>query len=259
MLEFPSSTLRLRTPEGIAFDLPLAGPVARLLAWAVDALLIGVLCSLAGSLLSLLGWVVRDLAAAVTLIAFFLIQFGYGILLEWRWRGQTVGKRLVRLRVVDATGHKLQFSQVVLRNLLRAVDILPGSYLVGGLSCCLSPRAQRLGDFAANTVVVRVPKHAQPDLTQLFAGRYNSLRSRPHLCARLRQEIAPAEAAVAIQALLRRETLDPAARASLFSALAERFRSRVPFPEDLTTGLSEEQYVRNVAEVLTAGGRVHET
>lgn len=259
MLEFPSSILRLRTPEGIAFDLPLAGPVSRLLAWAVDALLIGVLCSLVGSLLALLGWVVRDLAAAVSLIAFFLIQFGYGILLEWRWRGQTVGKRLVRLRVVDATGHKLQFSQVVLRNLLRAVDILPGSYLLGGLSCCLSPRAQRLGDFAANTVVVRVPKHAQPDLTQLFAGRYNSLRSRPHLCARLRQEVSPAEAAVALQALLRRETLDPAARASLFSELAERFRSRVPFPEDLTAGLSDEQYVRNVAEVLTTGGRVQET
>lgn len=250
MPEFPSSLLRLRTPEGIAFDLPLAGPVVRLVAWILDALIIASLCSIAGALLSAAGWLVPDLAAAVMLIAFFLIQFGYAIVLEWKWRGQTVGKRLVRLRVVDATGHKLQLSQIVLRNLLRTLDVLPGSYLVGGLACGLTPKAQRLGDLVANTVVIREARLDQPDLTQLMAGRFNSLRSSPHLCARLRQDVPPEEAATALQALLRRDELDPLARARLFQELADRFRHRVRFPDDLTEGLSDEQYVRNITDLL---------
>lgn len=253
MIEFPSSTLRLRTPEGIAFNLPLAGPVSRLLAWLVDLFVIGALCALVGTLLTTLGWLVRDLAAAVMLVAFFLIQFGYAIVLEWRWHGQTLGKRLLRLRVVDATGHKLHLNQIVLRNLLRAVDTLPGSYLVGGLACCLTPRAQRLGDLVASTVVIRMPRLEQPDLAQLLAGHFNSLRHRPHLCARLRQKITPEEAAIALQSLLRRDQLAPTARAHLFAELASRFRQRVPFPDDFTEGLSDEQYIRNVVDLLTAG------
>ncbi|MEN9677914.1 MAG: hypothetical protein RIS76_3810 [Verrucomicrobiota bacterium] len=248
-----TSLLRLRTPEGIAFDLPLAGPVSRLVAWMLDALIIALLCSVIGALFSAVGWLLPDLAAGVMLIAFFVSQFGYAILLEWRWRGQTLGKRLMRLRVVDATGHKLHLSQIVLRNLLRTVDVLPGSYLIGGLACCLTPRAQRLGDLAANTVVIREPRMEQPDLTQLLAGRFNSLRSRPHLCARLRQEVPPAEAAIALQALLRRDELDPVSRARLFAELATRFRDRVAFPEDLTEGLSDEQYVRAATDLLYGG------
>jgi uncharacterized RDD family membrane protein YckC len=250
MVEFPTSTLRLRTPEGIAFDLPLAGPVARMLAWITDAVLVGAMCAAVGAVVSLVGWAARDLAAAIMLIAFFVIQFGYAIALEWLWRGQTIGKRLVRLRVVDATGHKLHFSQIALRNLLRAVDILPGSYLVGGLACYVTPRAQRLGDLAANTVVVRVPRLEQPDLTQLLAGRFNSLRAHPHLCARLRQQVSPTEAAAALQALVRRDALEPVARVQLFAELAARFRARVAFPAETTEGLADEQYVRDVVDVL---------
>lgn len=248
-----SSLLRLQTPEGIAFDLPLAGPVSRLVAWMLDALVIALLCSVIGALFAAVGWLLPDLAAGVMLIAFFVSQFGYAIFLEWRWRGQTLGKRLMRLRVVDATGHKLHLSQIVLRNLLRTVDVLPGSYLIGGLACCLTPRAQRLGDLAANTVVIREPRSEQPDLTQLMAGRFNSLRSSPHLCARLRQEVPPAEAAIALQALLRRDELDPVPRARLFAELATRFRDRVAFPEDLTEGLSDEQYVRAATDLLYGG------
>ena len=250
MNEFLSSTLRLRTPEGIAFDLPLAGPVSRLVAWLVDVAVTGALCALVGGLLSTLGWGVADLASAAMLIAFFVIQFGYAILLEWRWRGQTLGKRLVRLRVVDATGHKLHLNQIMLRNLLRTVDVLPGTYLVGGLACCLTPAAQRLGDLAASTVVIRIPRFSQPDLTQLLAGRFNSLRAHAQGCARLRQEVPPAEAAIALQALLRRDALDSDARARIYAELAARFRQRATFPEELTEGLSDEQYLRNVTDIL---------
>jgi uncharacterized RDD family membrane protein YckC len=242
--------LVIRTPEGITFAQTLAGPMPRFLAWSLDAMIVFGLGWAIGLVFGLLGVLSPDFARAMMLLAYFVISIGYGILLEWIWRGQTLGKRVLRLRVVDAEGLRLQLNQVVIRNLLRFVDMLPMFYLVGGIACFVSRRSQRLGDLAANTVVVRAPKRSEPDLDQLLAGKYNSLRQYPHLEARLRQRVAPAEARVAMRALLRRDSLDPAARVTLFAELAEHFRALTPFPAEAVEGMPDEQYVRNVVDVL---------
>jgi len=245
-----TNTLVIRTPEGIAFSMLLAGPVSRFLSWAMDFACISVLASAAGVVVSIFGLISADFARAFMVLIFFVIQVGYGIVMEWVWRGQTVGKRLLRLRVVDMQGLRLQFSQIVIRNLLRFVDTLPLFYLVGGVACLVNRRAQRLGDVAANTVVIRVPKINQPNLDPLLAGKYNSLREHPHLAARLHQRVSPAEARVALQALLRRDELDPAARIELFGEIAAHVRSRVEFPPDAIEGIADEQFVRNVTDIL---------
>ena len=245
-----TNTLLIQTPEGIVFSLLLAGPVTRFLAWAVDIACIGVLWIVLGSLLGFLGLISLDLARALIVLAYFVIQIGYGITMEWLWRGQTIGKRLLRLRVMDAQGLRLQFSQIVIRNLLRFVDALPAFYLVGGIVCLASGRAQRLGDLAANTIVIRNPRIREPDLDQLLAGKFNSLRDYPHLIARLRQRVSPAEARVALQALLRRDELDARARVELFADIAAHLRSLVAFPAEAVEGVADEQYVRNVVDVL---------
>jgi uncharacterized RDD family membrane protein YckC len=242
--------LKIRTPEGIVFSQMLAGPVPRFFAWFIDQLCISAAMSILGMALNFLSLINGNFALALYLISYFVISLGYGIFLEWTWRGQTVGKRLLRLRVMDVEGMRLQFNQIVVRNLLRFVDALPAFYFVGGLACWLSPRCQRLGDIAANTVVIRNPRVAEPDLDQLFAGKYNSLRQYPHLAARLRQRISPVEAEVALQALLRREEFDPVARVELFGELATHFRAKVEFPAEATDGVADEQYLRNVVDVL---------
>lgn len=245
-----ANQLELQTPEGITFSLILAGPVTRFLAWLVDALCLWGLLTVLGTVLEALGAVSAEAAETLYLLGNFLIPIGYGILCEWGWRGQTLGKRLLKIRIVDAQGLKLRFSQVVIRNLLRSVDTLPLFYMVGGLACLLSPKAQRLGDLVANTVVIRHEEPKEPDLEQLLAGKFNSLRAYAHLCARLRQRVTPAQAAVVLQALLRRESLDPNERVELFADIAGRFRSMVVFPEEAVDGLSDEQYLRNVVDVL---------
>jgi len=189
-------------------------------------------------------------AIAFYFIGLFVIEIGYGIFFEWTWRGQTIGKRLFRLRVVDVEGMRLQFNQIVVRNLLRFVDKLPLCYFVGGVACWLSPKCQRLGDLAANTIVIRSPRVFEPDLDQLLAGKFNSLREYPHLVARLRQNVSPAEAGIALQALLRRDEFEPAARVNMFSDLAAHFRTKVEFPSEATDGVADEQYLRNVVDVL---------
>jgi len=244
-----TSRLNIRTPEGIVFSQQIAGPVTRFLACFIDQFCIQVVLMLAGLLISLLAVVSFNIALALYVIGFFIVSIGYGILLEWAWRGQTIGKRLLRLRVVDVEGMRLQFNQIVVRNLLRFVDSLPAFYFVGGVTCWLNSKCQRLGDIAANTVVIRHPRIDEPDLDQVLGGKFNSLRQFPHLAARLRQNTTPAEAAIALQSLLRREEFEPVARVELFAAIAAHFRSKVEFPAEATDGITDEQFLRNVLDV----------
>ena len=245
-----TSTLNIRTPEGIVFSQVLAGPVTRFLAWFIDQLCIQVVLTLLGLVISLLALVSFNFAVAFYVIGYFIVSIGYGILFEWSWRGQTIGKRLLRLRVMDVEGMRLQFNQIVVRNLLRFVDALPAFYFVGGVTCWLNSKCQRLGDIAANTVVVRHPRIAEPDLDQVLAGKFNSLRQFPHLVARLRQNVTPVEADLALQSLLRREEFDPVARVELFGELAGHFSAKVEFPAEANDGVADEQFLRNVVDVI---------
>jgi uncharacterized RDD family membrane protein YckC len=242
------SSLIIRTPEGIELSLPLAGPVTRFFAWAIDLAVIMAVLMIVSTLLAVFSALSPGLYQAAMTILFFGLQIGYAMACEWLWRGQTLGKRLLRLRVVDESGLRLAPSQVVIRNLLRFVDSLPLLYLVGGIACLISPRGQRLGDLAANTVVVRGLTPIQYDPDRLGANRFNSFHDYPHLEARLRHRVSPRESALALAAIARRDELDPQARVELMAELARHFKALVPFPEEATLGLTDEQYLRNVVD-----------
>jgi uncharacterized RDD family membrane protein YckC len=242
--------LVIRTPEGIEFSLPLAGPVSRMLALVVDLAVIAMLGSVIRKILSPLVVFGQDFSGALDIVAYFAISLIYAAAAEWAWRGQTVGKRLLRLRVVDASGLRLEPAQVIVRNLMRLIDALPALYLVGGVACVVSRRRQRLGDLAAGTVVIRTPKLARPDLDQVLGGKYNSLAEHRHLAARLRQKARPEVARIALETLLRRDQLSAAARLQVFRELADYFRELAPYPPEVVEQLSDEAYVRDVVEIL---------
>jgi len=242
--------LSIETPEGVVFSFELATPVTRALAWVVDAAAIaaaGLLIGQAGKLVSKAN---PDVAGAISVVSYFAISVIYAILLEWRWRGQTIGKRLLGLRVIDIHGLRLQLPQIAVRNLLRVVDMLPLFYLVGGLTAVFSRNAQRLGDMAANTIVTREREAELPDLERIAPAKHNSLLAQPHLAARLRSLVTPEAAALAVRAVTLRDGYDPVARVALFRELAAHFRSLVEFPEEAVEGLTDEQYVRSVLRVI---------
>ncbi|MBT8357830.1 MAG: RDD family protein [Desulfobacterales bacterium] len=245
-----SNTLTIRTPEGVVFSLQLAGPVTRFMSWVIDLACISAISSILNIFFKIIGMISHDFAMAVGILSYFLVSIGYGITTEWYWQGQTLGKRLLRLRVMDEQGLRLQFSQIVIRNLLRFVDSLPLFYMVGGMACLISNKAQRLGDFAANTLVVWNPSVSKPDLNQILEGKYNSFRQYPHIEARLRQRISPQEAGIALQAIMRREEIEPNARIGLFNDIVSYFKTVVEFPQEATDGISDEQYLRNVVDAL---------
>jgi Predicted membrane protein/domain len=240
----------VRTPEGVAFSYRLASPVLRVCAWLIDWMVVAATWSLLATLIGVLNIISADIAGMVATIGYFLLSQGYRIATEWGWRGQTLGKRVMRLRVVDDRGLHLSFSQIVLRNLLRFVDSMPAAYLVGGLAALFSRKAQRLGDIAAGTLVIWVPEEVTPELATVQSGKYNSLRAHLPVVARLRQTVTPAEARIAWQALARRDQMEDAARIRLFAELAAHFKGLTPMPVDVTEGVSDEQFIRNVLDVL---------
>jgi uncharacterized RDD family membrane protein YckC len=239
------------TPEGVVFSYPLAGPMTRFLAWAIDAAVIATASSAIGKAIEELGLASAGWAVAFATIGYFVISTGYGMFFEWRWRGQTIGKRVLQLRVMDAEGLRLTVQQVAIRNLLRPVDLLPLFYLVGGAAMVISRRAQRLGDLAANTIVVRQARRDLQIPENIRSGKYNSFAAWPHLVARLRQKAPTELIEIAVSALERREQFEPASRVELFRELADRFRTLVAFPDVAGAYLTDEQYVRGLVDELT--------
>lgn len=138
------------TPEGVALHLPVAGPVPRAVAWGIDlAIRLGILM-LVGTVLALLGAAGQGLY----LISMFLIFWAYPILFEVLWDGQTPGKKVMSLRVVNGDGAPVGWLPAITRNLLRTVDMLPFGYAAGLVACLADPHARRLGDMVAGTLVV---------------------------------------------------------------------------------------------------------
>ena len=94
----PLDTLRqVETPEGVALVLRAAGAVPRALAWLIDLGVRGTVYMSGATVLGLAG---KTGVGAMLLL--FVLTWGYPILFEALWHGQTPGKRALGLRVLAA-------------------------------------------------------------------------------------------------------------------------------------------------------------
>jgi uncharacterized RDD family membrane protein YckC len=145
------------TPEGVPLHLPAAGPVPRALAWLIDLMArFGALTVLSIPFMALGGF-----GQGLYLTSMFLVLWAYPIVLEGLW-GQTLGKKALGLKVVAADGAPVGWLAVIVRNLLRTVDMLPFGYAVGLISGLFDPYGRRLGDLVAGTLVVHLPPRQRP-------------------------------------------------------------------------------------------------
>jgi uncharacterized RDD family membrane protein YckC len=128
----------------------------RVIAAVIDAVLILVLLVVVAKTLGNEGTTSRSIWAETQgspRTVFFLLTFAYFVVTELVW-AQTLGKRVMNLRVVAIDGGKPGAGPILLRNVMRVVDWLPGLYIVGAIAVFMTgERRQRLGDLAAKTHV----------------------------------------------------------------------------------------------------------
>lgn len=235
------------TPENVRFDFELAGVASRALAWAIDVAVMALSMVVVIMVIAPLSAIFGGLAIALYFVLAFLVQWGYGAVLEWRWSGQTIGKRAVGLRVLQLSGTRIGFSQAVIRNLVRVVDILPFAYLAGGMSALLDSRARRLGDLVAGTIVVRVRRSLRPAAVMAPVDRYNSFINDSTVVHAARRITAPERDAM-LGLAVRREGLPLPVRYSLFSKLAAHLEGRLGISRP--DYFSEEKFVLNLTAVV---------
>ena len=140
----------VETPEGIDLQAELVGLVPRALAYVVDFLIRLAVLIVFAIVSSLLG----KAGSGLYLIVFFILEWWYPVLFEVYRGGQTWGKKLFNIKVVNDDLTPVKFSASLIRNLLRTADFFPLFYVFGIISVVVSRRFQRLGDLAAGTVVV---------------------------------------------------------------------------------------------------------
>jgi uncharacterized RDD family membrane protein YckC len=166
----PLDVLKIDTPENVTFSYEVAGIGSRFLAALVDTLLLGLLQAIViGTALLIYSQLAKgnfDPSSIETigqgaawvfgalLFISFLFMWGYYIFFELFWNGQTPGKRWIGLRVIRLDGTPVGVSEVVIRNLVRTLDLLPTAYGVGVITMFINSNSRRLGDLAAGTVVV---------------------------------------------------------------------------------------------------------
>ena len=186
-------TLVIETPERVSLHFALASIGNRFIACAIDhtiqivaliavAIFFAIITdvpNIGSRLMNAPKWVI-----ALLVIIQFVVINGYFAVFEWVWRGQTPGKRWLKLRVIREDGRPISFFEAMIRNLLRVVDIIfPPFYSIGLISVFASTRDQRVGDLVAGTVVVREREAEAPEFAEVFAS--------PVSDAALRRTFAP--------------------------------------------------------------------
>jgi len=87
-------------------------------------------------------------------VVFYSPVIFYSLIFESLLEGQTLGKRLVKTKVVKIDGYQASFGDYIMRWLFRIIDINLSGSIIGLIAMITSQKTQRLGDMVAGTAVI---------------------------------------------------------------------------------------------------------
>ena len=236
------------TPQGVVLDLETAGIGHRAVSRALDMLII---IAVGAGIFALSGLLPETAGFVFVLVVGFLWGFGYSIVSETFFRGRTVGKMVVGLRVVTLEAGPVGFRESFIRSLFQIVDILASLGSVALLTAMFTPRSQRLGDLAAGTFVIVDPRV----LTHAPAVPFTPPMGTEVIVAEMDvSKLRPEQERVIRSFLLRIADLSPAARFDFGFRLAQSISRYLGHPDQY--GLPPETYLVAVmaARQLREGG-----
>jgi uncharacterized RDD family membrane protein YckC len=245
----------VRTAENTWIEVELAGICSRMLAFLIDIAVFLIVLSVVFFLVSLLDGISPELAKTLFNLFFdhrlsgdaflsvvFALLFGmstlafcYHFFQEWLWRGRTIGKHCMRLRVVRDNGQPIGFWEAFGRNVMRFfLDVYPMG--LGIYPMILSSREKRFGDYLVGTLVINDQRINRPTLNFSEAVAKMQAASSPaseSLKGQLSgQSLSPEEFEVLRTFLARRSSLRLKARRALEKSLVEHFAQRLYLSEE---------------------------
>jgi uncharacterized RDD family membrane protein YckC len=269
---FSRDQLSIRTPELVAIEFPLAGIGSRFVALLIDYLI-----QIAAAFILMLIFILFVFATAgsqpvrsssvgspnsgkwaiaIAIAIPFLFQWGYFTLFEAFWRGQTPGKRIMRIRVIQQTGRPVGVFESLGRNLTRIIDMLPTFYIIGVIVMFLTRRQQRLGDLVAGTLVVH-ERDIEAPLESMGGSRTFTAPSFTPAATPPRESKLPADA-IALLTLADLQTIESymarrldvpiETRARLADKLAENMSRKMNL--EIPPAMSKETFLEETAFTL---------
>jgi uncharacterized RDD family membrane protein YckC len=230
MPDAPETVLGL---DNVPLDLPVAGVGTRVLAAFLDYLVVMIVAVGWTVAMIALGTALSDrvwIAFAVGILGFFLLEYGYFAGLEIYLDGQTPGKRAMDLRVVDQAGGRAEPRALLVRNVVRSVDLLVGVPLMA-----MDPLSRRVGDRLGGTLVVHEARERGGLLVRRVPRGWQAR-----------------DVAVVESYFRRRHQLEPGRREQLARKLLDAVRRDDPDLLAASAGLQPEQALQQALQIENA-------
>ncbi|KAM3103661.1 RDD family protein [Phormidesmis sp. 146-12] len=227
--------VKVQTPESVELEFTLAGIGNRTLALLIDYIVWSAVLLAFALIWMIVYWQLSDYInsrnlnlwmQAIGMLVGFSLYIGYFVFFETLWRGQTIGKRFAKIRVIRDDGQPAGLSQAILRALLRPIDDV---LFVGVLFIILGKREKRVGDWAAGTIVVQNERPVVSATFQLSTDA-QSLANELLNTAEI-GKLLPDDFAVIREYLQRRTLMESKARSDLSIQLARQARQLIGMQE----------------------------
>ncbi len=177
-------TIKIETTQNVSLEYAPASVGERILAFLIDILveiayIFGVF-KIFDVLDINLNFRNDSIGTIVLYFVFFIPIFFYDVLSEIFLNGQSIGKKAMNIKVIRTNGRQADIGQYALRWFFRVVDVSFSSGLVAIIGISTNGRGQRIGDLAADTCVIRVPKTPNMNL-QLLMPQFGELYSPKYM------------------------------------------------------------------------------
>ncbi len=252
MKDLQNRQTTVMTPEHIQLQYHTAGLGSRAAAHLLDWLFISIvlliiflgLLALNLILPQIMLEVILEYAMALAILAFFGLIGGYYLFFEGFKGGQTPGKRIMGIRVIQENGQTLTFLSCVMRNFFRLIDFLPSGYFVGALISFLHPKDKRLGDIVAGTIVIieEAALQAKKRKARLkYLNKWTASLSSLHLSETQKEQLALKDWQLLVIFVDRLPTLAQEQKESYAHTIAAHFITKLNLNKDILLKPTEVQ------------------
>jgi uncharacterized RDD family membrane protein YckC len=155
-------TIRITTPQNIDIDYETAGLGERIVARLIDYGLF-IFIFILGFIIAGAANFMQDSGAGIVviIIIYAALYVFYDLLCEIFMNGQSVGKRVMKIKVISLDGARPTISQYLLRWLFRIVDFTITMDMCALITTAVTENNQRVGDIVAGTTLIKTNPRTQ--------------------------------------------------------------------------------------------------